>query len=266
MDTDSIMIEFGDIGVDNSDFDTYIEIADEIGSIVNDAFPDFVQHAFNCPVERKGAITTGREIVSDRSLFLSKKRYIMHVIDDEGKRVDKLKIMGIEVKKADTPAAVKEMLNKLIDMILYDLPDHQIVSNVKDMKPEYMNYTFREIARPISCKGLKKYQDILDDTGSSKGIPYQVRAAMFYNSLCGNSDKKIVPGDKIGVVYIKHPKSKYIAFPIDINEFPAFMDDLIVDWNVQWDKAYTKLESYMSSVDLDIKSRKETVRKNLFGF
>lgn len=260
------MLEFGDIGVDTSNHDEYIDIADEIGDIVNSTFPDFVEHAFNCPKERNLAIQTGREIVSDRSLFLSKKRYIMHVIDDEGKRVDKLKIMGVELKKSDTPEIVKTMLATLVNMILDGSSDEDIIQRVKQMKQDYMTCKFREIARPISCKGLRKYQDIVDQTGSTKGIPYQVRAAMFYNKNCSVSDKKIVAGDKIGVVYIKNPASKYVAFPIDINNFPEFMDELIVDWKTQWEKAYKKLESYMASIEIDIKSRKKAVRQNLFGF
>lgn len=265
-DTDSCMLEFGDIGVDTSDHDTYIEIADEIGDIVNGTFPDFIQHAFNCPDGRKGSITTGREIVSDRSLFLSKKRYIMHVIDDEGKRVDKLKIMGVEIKKSDTPDIVRSMLMDTVNMILDGMEGADILAEIKKMKDAYQHASFKEIARPISCKGIKKGQDIWDATGSMKGIPYQVRAALFYNANCGITDKRVVPGDKIGVVYIKHAKSKYIGFPIDINTFPKFMDDIIVDWDTQWDKAFKKIESYISSVGLDIKSRKATVRKNLFGF
>lgn len=266
MDTDSIMVAFGDIGVDCSDHDTYIEIADEIGDIINDAFPDFIKFAFNCPVDRDQSVKTGREIVSDRSLFLSKKRYIMHVIDDEGERVDKLKIMGVEIIKSSTADIVKTMLMDTVNMILDGLEGYEILEEIQKMKERYMESDIPSIATPMSCKGIKKGQDILDQTGSLKGITWHVRAALHYNSLCGIMDKKVVPGDKVGIVYIKDPKSKYIAYPLDINEFPPFMDDVIVDWDTQWDKAFKKIESYISSVGLDIKSRKAAVRKDLFGF
>lgn len=265
-DTDSSMLLFGDIGVDNADHDTYIEISDEIGEVVNSTFPDFVKRAFNCPDSRQHAIQTGREIVSDRSLFLSKKRYIMHVVDDEGKRVDKLKIMGVEIKKSSTADVVKAMLMDTVNMILDGLDGPDILEKIKEMKSDYMESTIPYIATPMSCKGIKKGQDILDKTGSLKGITWHVRAALFYNSLCGPMDKKVVPGDKVGIVYIKNPKSKYVAYPLDINNFPPFMDDLIVDWDTQWEKAYKKIESYISAIGLDIKSRKKAVRKDLFGF
>lgn len=260
------MLSFGDIGVDSTDFDTYISIADEVGDVINDSFPDFIQHAFNIPKDRKNSITTGREIVSDRSLFLSKKRYIMHVIDDEGERVDKLKIMGVEIKKSNTPDVVKDMLLDVVNMILDGLDGHVILSNIKKMKRDYQDEEIKRIATPMSCKGIRKGEEAYAETGSLKGIPWHVRAAMFYNSQCSVTDKKVVAGDKIGIVYIKNPKSKYIAYPIDINNFPSFMDELIVDWDTQWEKAYKKIEAYISSVGLDVKGRKRATRKELFGF
>lgn len=263
MDTDSIMMS---ISIKKDSIDEYVELADEVGDIVNSTFPDFIKHAFNCPEDRKNTITTGREIVSDKSLFLSKKRYIMHVVDDEGERCDKLKIMGVELKKSDTAEAVKDMLAKVVNMILDDVSGEDIIQNIKNMKEDYRNYSIKDIARPISCKGLKKYQTIYEETGSKKGAPYQVRAAMFFNDNCTINDKKVVAGDKIGVVYIKNPKSKYVGFPIETNNLPEFVDDLIIDWDTQWDKAYKKLESYISAIGLDIKSRKKTIRQDLFGF
>lgn len=264
LDTDSIMLSMKALSIQNAD--EAVAIADEIGAITNSEFPSFMKHAFNCPDERLDSIQTDREVVSDKALFLSKKRYIMHIINNEGTPCDKLKIMGVELKKSDTPIAVKNILSKLVNEILDGKTGSELLSVVDLMKRDYAKNTFREIARPISCKGLKKYQDKLDETGSDKGIPYQVRAAMFYNSMCGPSDKQIMPGDKIGVVYIKNPKSKYVAFPIDINEMPEFMGKLVVDWETQWDKTFKKIENYLSSIGMDIKSRKADIRRNLFGF
>lgn len=241
-------------------------LADGIAGLTNEAFPDFVKFAFNTPEERKHKIQTDREIVSDKSLFLTKKRYIMHVVNDEGKPADKLKNMGTEMKKSDTPPAVKDMLAELVDIILDGKTIEDAKIRIKEMKREYQDRELREIARPMSVKGLKKYEQMIEETGSDKGTPYNVRAAMFYNSQCENRHKKIVPGDKIGILYIKNPKSKYIAFPIDINQFPEFMDDIMVDYDMMWDKAYKKIVSYMSSMGWDVESQKKEQRKSLFGF
>ncbi|NCV77465.1 MAG: hypothetical protein EBW18_00160, partial [Burkholderiaceae bacterium] len=44
-----------------------------------------------------------REIISDVGIFLQKKRYILHVLDEEGVATDKFKYTGIELVRSTTP-------------------------------------------------------------------------------------------------------------------------------------------------------------------
>lgn len=265
-DSDSVYLKLSDIFDSDAKVDDVVDMADTITRYVNDSYHNFAMHAFNCPADRTNELLSNREIVADAIYVSTKKRYAAHVVDDEGKRVDKLKIKGMEIIKSDTPAYVKVMLMDMVRAILDDKSRQDLQDMIKEFKIEYQKHPLRDIARPMSVKGLKKYNDMLETTGSTKGFPYNVRAAMFYNSLCGTSDKKIVPGDKIGIIYIKDPRSKYIAFPIDINEFPSFMNGLVVDYETQWEKAYKKITSYMASMGWDLESRKKELRKNLFGF
>lgn len=265
-DTDSIMLSIESLFDATSDPDEVTEISDGIAKIVNDSFPDFIEHAFNCPEERRNTVQTDREVISDKSVFLSRKRYVMHVVNDEGKSVDKLKIMGVEIKKSDTPEIVKNMLSRLVNLMLDGGNIDEARELIRVMKDEYQDAPIRDIAKPTSVKKLKKYNDMFEMTGDMKGFPYNVRASMFYNKKISIRDKPIVPGDKVGIVYIKNPESKYVAFPIEINEFPEFMNDLVIDYDTQWDKAYQKIVSYMSALGWDFASIKKQKRENLFGF
>lgn len=261
-DSDSVYVT---IGVD-SDVQDSVDIADYVCDQVNNKYPKFLEAAFNCPPERNDSMWSEREVVSDKSLFLSKKRYIMHIVDSEGQRVDKLKIMGVELKKSDTSKAIKTLLMELVLAILDGETETELLPLIKEMKIGFKNFPPSEIAKPINVKTLKKCQDMYDTTGDMKGFPYQVRAAMFWNSLCGKTDKTIVPGDKVGLLYIKHPKSKYIAFPIDMTTFPEWFSELQVDYETEWTKANNKLESYLASIGLDIQGRKDSIKQELFGF
>lgn len=266
-DTDSIMLTMERaLEGKNVDVDELINIADTIGELTNETFPAFCEHAFNCPAERRDTIKTDREVVSDKSLFLSKKRYIMHVIDSEGQRVDKLKIMGVEIKKSDTSKAIKKMLMDLVNLILDGMDMDGVLSEIKRMKKDFKTFPVTEIAKPINVKTLKKCEDAFKMTGSEKGFPYQVRAAMFWNRQCGLKDSRIVPGDKIGLVYIKNKNSKYVGFPIDTTKFPSWFDELVIDYDTEWEKANKKLESYLSSIGWDVQGRKDSIRTELFGF
>jgi len=264
-DTDSAMLKFPP-SIHFESPEEMVEIADEIGNMTNESFSSWAKHAFNIPEERTGVLQTDREIVADAAFFVSKKRYVMHVINDEGKPSDKLKIMGLEVKRSDTPSIVQEYLTDLINMILDDKSADEIKEEIVKMKDNYSKVDLKDIARPMSCKGLKIYQDKFEKTGSTKGFPYQVRAAMFYNSLCGPSDKKIKAGEKIGILYIKDPRSKYIAFPSESNTLPEFVYDMVIDYDTQWQKVEKKIISYLKAMGYDFDSQKAAVREELFGF
>lgn len=246
--------------------DDIVLLADTIGELTNKAFPGFCMHAFNCPESRKHSIQTDREVVSDRSLFLSKKRYIMHLVDVEGSRVDKLKIMGVELKKSDTSKAIKDMLRVLVNHILDGHREDDILAAIQEMKKDFKKISPHDIAKPMSVNTLKKCEDSYRMTGSMKGFPYQVRAAMFWNSNCGPNDRRIMPGDKIRLLYIKNKKSKYIAFPVDMITMPEWFNEIIIDYDKEWDNANKKIESYLSSIGLDVAGRKAAIRDKLFGF
>lgn len=265
-DTDSSMFSLEKHFDETADIDQVCQYADSIAKKVNNSFPEFVKRAFNCPDDRKHTVQTDREIVSDKSLFLTKKRYIMHVVDKEGKRVDEKKIMGVELKKSDTSEAAKQILTDLVDWILDGVPSDEIRQRIKKIRISFADRSLQNIARPISVKGLRKYEEELRTTGSMKGFPYQARAAMYYNSLCSPSDEKIKPTDKIGVLNIKHPEYKNIAFPIDLDELPAFMYTVVYDYDLMYQKTFTKIENYLSSLGWDIKGLKDQIKKELFGF
>lgn len=243
-----------------------VEICDEICDITNKSFDDFCQNVFNMPASRNGSIAADREAVSDKSLFLTKKRYIMHVINMEGEWVDELKIKGVEIIKSDTSPIVKKMLMELVNMILDDKNRDQVKARIKTMKEEFYNAPITQISSPASCKTLLKAQRQLEETGTLKGCHYSARAAIFYNSMCSDRDTIIRAGDKVGIVYIRNPKSKYVAYPIDAQELPDWLDDLIIDYDAEWEKADKKLNNYLTSMGWDITSLNKNLKKELFGF
>lgn len=267
-DTDSAYLRYPEqvvTGVDE-DIDQLVEIGDTIGELTNEAFPEFCKIAFNCPDERVDIVQTDRETVFDKALFLSKKRYILHVVDDEGMKVDKLKIMGVEIKKSNTADAVKDILMKLVNMILDGEDEKSVKKEIRNMKESYPDLDLREIATPMNCKTLKTAQDQVDATGDMKGLHYSARAALFYNSLCGEYDKKINPGEKIGLLYIRNPKSKYIGYPLDASNLPDWLYEIQIDYDTMWDKAYKTITNYLESLEWDAKSKKKKTKEKLFGF
>lgn len=244
-----------------------VEYCDMVAEIVNDSFPKFCMDVFNCPKERSHIIETGREIVSDKSLFLSKKRYIMHVINDEGDWVDKLKVMGVELIKSDTSIAIKTILWEFVNLILDGGSDDDILELRRKTRLDWTErWSYRELATPLNTKSLQKVIDTMKVTGSLKGAHYSARAALFWNDMCEQKDKPISAGEKIGLIYIKHPKSKYIGFPIDMQTPPQWWSEIYIDYDREWQSALKKIENYLEVLGLNVLSRKQEVAKSMFGF
>jgi len=130
------------------------------------------------------------EMVISRGLFLAKKRYAIRVINNEGKDVDKINYMGVEIKRSDYPSKSKEFLATLTDLILKSekVSINKLMDYVQHKEPEFMK-AVREgdktIARPVSWgKELKDY----------KSIPQGVKAMQFWNTVMYNIHKKGVKG------------------------------------------------------------------------
>lgn len=263
-DTDSGYFDISD-KLSDYNIDEIVDVSDDLVEVVDQKFPDFLRLAFNCPEDRLRSVRTEREVVSDRSFFVTKKRYAMHIVDDEGKRVDKMKITGLEVKKSDTSKSAKRFLRKCIDMIIDGCTREELLAYKNEFKKEFFTLGISEIGVPMPAKKLTKYKNEYDASGSMKGFPYHYRAALFYNGLCGQEDREIYAGEKFYVCNIKNPDSKYMAIPVALNKMPSFIDDVIVDYEAMWKKTDKKISNYMESLGWDLKSRMDNQAASLFG-
>ncbi len=100
--------------------DTVVTLYDQIGEEVNNTFPQFMLDTFHVPKTRGEVIKAGREIVGTKALFITKKRYSVLYYDKEGKRSDvdgkpgKIKAMGLDLKRSDTPEFIQDFLSDVL--------------------------------------------------------------------------------------------------------------------------------------------------------
>lgn len=264
-DTDSCYIDLSPVA-DGKSEEEITKFADQIGEITNDAFTEYMKDVFNVSSERAQVIETDREVVSDKSIFLAKKMYVMHVVNNEGLAVDKMKMMGVAIKKTDTPKVVQDLLTDLVGMLMDKVSYEEVRDFIRDFESRYKRMSFQEIGRPMNIKNLNKYVESFMETGSIKGFPYHVRASMYYNSMRSNSDVEIRSGDKIKIVYINHPEMNYIAVPADAEVLPDFIDELDVDWDKQLEKVWKKIDTFLTPIGYDVKSRQIDLVNSLVTF
>lgn len=265
-DTDSSILDLSDVFDEQSSKEEVCEFADSIGEKVNETFPQFMKDVFNVSEDRSNVIQTEREVVADKAYFLAKKMYVMHVVNSEGIDEDKLKMMGVAIKKSDTNKLVQDMLRELVEMLMDRKPYEEISKFIETFKNDYHQRHISEIGRPISLKSYHKYERIYEKTNSFKGIPYHIKAALMYNSLCTSRDKKLESSDKAQIVYIKHYKNNAIAIPVDVDVLPDVLDELTIDWKRQWETVQSKIDIFLKPIGYDKKSRQKQHTRSLLTY
>jgi DNA polymerase elongation subunit (family B) len=225
------------------DKDTCIEVYDTIADAVNESFPAFMERAFHCPRDMGAIIRGGRELVASKGLFIKKKRYAVLIYDLEGKRQDvggkpgKLKAMGLDLKRADTPKIVQDFLSDILLDVLTGSTKDDIVVKVREFKHKFKALPAWEKGTPKRVNNLTKYREEEERLGKAN-MPGHVRAAVNWNALkrmmSDNHSMTIVDGMKTIVCKLKdNPLGlTSVGYPIDENRIPQWFKELPFDDNL----------------------------------
>lgn len=260
------------------DKETIIELYDAIGEQVNETFPDYMQDAHNCPRQYGRIIAAARETVGQKGLFISKKRYGILVIDDEGTRMDtegksgKLKVMGLEIKRSDTPEYMQDFLKEILLKTLEGATENQIIERIKEFRQQFRDMPPWEKGTPKRVNNLTKYTAQWARTGKC-GVGH-VMAAINYNRLRDmyhdNYSMEIVDGMKTIVCTLKsNPLGMTsIAIPTDEKRIPQWYKDLPFDHEEMEEKIVTKkIANLLSTLGWDLtRAESKTTIDNLFEF
>jgi DNA polymerase elongation subunit (family B) len=223
------------------DKDVCIQLYDNIADEANDSFPSFMERAFHAPRKNGEIIKAGRELIGDRAIFITKKRYAINIFDKEGKRKDKdgkkgdVKAMGLDLKRADTPKYVQEFLMDVLCMVIQDgYGREEVIEKVKEFKRVLSEQESWTKGSPKSVNKLTMYAEKEKREGKTN-MPGHVRAAINYNYLRNmNGDQysqKIVDGMKVVVCKLRSNPLGYtsIAYPTDELRLPKWFKELPFD-------------------------------------
>lgn len=252
-----------------------IKVADAVAVVVNKSFAGFMKEAFLCQPGYDQNIQAGREIVSDRGIFVDKKRYMLHIIDNEGHQVDKLKIMGLELKKTTLPKPIQNKLTKYIERLLKGDTWNSIAYDVVDYKKELLaTQDVLSIGLPKGVNKVESYTESYEHDNSCR-LPGHVAAAIFYNIQLKEfgdlESPKITSGMKLKVFYLtrKFGKFKSIALPTDIDNIPDwFMEKFwpLLDKDAQLSRLVDKpLEHILTAINEEVPSAQQLHAQDVFG-
>ena len=251
-----------------------IALYDQVGDEVNKTFPRFMEDAFHCPPSRGEVIKAGREIVAIKGLFITKKRYAVLYYDKEGKRSDvdgkpgKIKAMGLDLKRSDTPEFIQNFLSDILERVLTVGSEKEVLEHITRFRSEFKARPGWEKGSPKRANNITDYQAKEAKAGKAN-MPGHVRASINWNTLRRmNGDKysmQITDGQKVIVCKLKPNPIGFtsVAYPVDELRLPKwFMDLPFDDAEMEQTIIDNKLENLIGVLSWDIKSTEE---KNTFN-
>ena len=257
-----------------------IQLYDSLADSVNESFPEFMKTAFHVPTKMGSIIKGGRESVAGKGLFITKKRYAIMVYDHEGRRLDtegkpgKIKAMGLDLKRSDTPVIIQLFLSDVLEQVLQGAERADVIEKILKFKHEFKERPGWEKGTPKRVNNLTKYTKEEKRLGKAN-MPGHVRAGMNWNTMRRmNSDNysiNIVDGMKIIVCKLKANPMGWtsIGYPTDEQHIPKWFKDLPFDHTAMEETVVDqKVDNLLSVLDWNLAGATQTANtfNNLFEF
>ena len=224
-------------------------------------------------------IAAGRELVASKGLFITKKRYALLYYDKEGQRTDvdgkegKMKAMGLDLKRSDTPVFVQDFLSEILYMVLSGNDEKKVLDRISEFRAEFKAMPGWEKGSPKRANNMTKYQAAEVAKGRAN-MPGHVRASMNWNrcrDMYGDKySMPILDGAKVIVCKLKQNPLGYtsIAYPVDELRIPEWFKELPFDGDaMETGILDQKLDNLIGVLDWDVQSTETSNTFNkLFEF
>jgi len=232
--------------------ESIVDLYNDLAKAVSATFPEFLHTTLNVPVKRStGVIASSREVVAESGLYIVKKRYAVLMYEKDGIRLDvggkpgKVKAMGLDLKRADTPKFIQEFLSEILMDTLCDKGENFVISKIKNFKEKFEDLKPWQQGTPRAVNKLTFYREkealhmAKKAQGNATGgvtMPGHVRASLMWNYLRDlNHDQhsmRIIDGQKVVVCKLKQTVENSltsIAYPVDEVHLPEWFLNLPFD-------------------------------------
>jgi DNA polymerase elongation subunit (family B) len=250
-------------------------IANAVADKINASYPEFMRETFLCNEGFDTVIRAAREIISDRGIFVDKKRYILHLVDKDGNPCDKMKVMGLDTKKTTLPKAVSDKLNGFIERLLKGETWEDVSVDIVAYKEVLINSKdIMDIGLPKGCNKVEMYTKDYELNPTTR-LPGHISAAIYYN-IClkeygDKVSRPITSGTKIKTFRLKgnnHGRFKSIAIPTDAEFVPQwFLDNFVVDKEAHIERLVDNpLANILKAIGKEPPTKQSLLVESLFTF
>jgi hypothetical protein len=275
---------------DAFDFDKrehMIRLYDDVADATNDSFPEFMHRTFNTTMKRGAIIAAGRELVASAGLFIKKKKYGLLKYEEEGFRLDvdgkpgKLKAMGLDLKRADTPKFMQKFLEKTLLDLLTGAKKDDILDSIRQFREDFKERPAWEKGSPKKVNGLSVKATALSRAASASvytasagkiNLPGHVKASLNWNTLCDvENDRyamRITDGGRIIVCkLLPNPmRMDSVAYPMDEPHIPPWFKALPFDEPAMEETIIdNKLDNLLGVLNWDLSVTKAGLDDDMFS-
>lgn len=251
-----------------------IQVADAIGEKANESYPEFMRDMFLCNPGYDNLVKCAREIVSSNGIFVKKKRYVLHIIDKEGKAQDKLKVMGLDTVRTTTPKFIANKINDFVGRYLKGESWDTIAREIVDFKEQLQQPSnIIQIGLPKGVTKVEQYTKDYEMYKEDAKLPGHVAASIFYNMQRAahndNESPLITSGMKIKVFWLKTKQGRFksIALPGDLTQPPEWFSEFALDIDAHITKLVDNpLNNIIRAIDKVAPSKQTLLEDDLLIF
>lgn len=236
--------------------DQVVPYVDDLAAKVNGTFPSVMDQSFLVGEDRGRLIECNREIVGRKGLFKigKKKRYAVAVVEEEGRRVRKPKIMGMETQRSDTPDFMQKFLKTLMNGVLFEDWDFDAVrKQVDELRDSFWSADVRMLGRPTKASKVTLGTQQMNAwiAGGSRGpkpfLHFGVTAASNFN------DYRLYHGDTITPEIGNGEKVLIFDLLPDPTRNPKGHSSIALSTNV------TNIPEWFKALPFDVRSAQEAL-------
>jgi len=248
----------------------FYSICDEIEKFINDGMSDWAKRILRSSDPR---FVFKRETICDAGIFIGKKYYVLHLLDDEGTPTNKFKYKGVDVVKTTMPKAIKPYVKKIIETMV--LTQDKTTTNELYLEAYKMfkQLGVESVYKNSGINNYEQYAKKCSEFTTCKGMPSHVKAAYYHDLLVDRLNltskyETFKSGEKVKMAYLKTPNK----YGIDIIGFkskypPEFDEYLTIDYEKMFSKIFfAAIERFYDAVNWKLRKPNENVKIELEDF